>query len=189
MLGGGRKAVSRAMRVHRSGIALVAVLLLASAACGSDDDDDAATGSTTTTTSGSTTTSTTASPTTTGVEATTTAPPAGGGVLVELATSGGIDGRGMGNLVVSTTGEVRHTGRDGQVDQDTLDSGELDALTELLASTDFAGLPDEPEAICADGILYTVLYQQQTGEADSCTVPDGLAPVLDNLRDLLSRFD
>jgi hypothetical protein len=189
MLGGGRKAVSRAMRVHRSGIALVVVLLLASAACGSDDDDDAATGSTTTTTSGSTTTSTTASPTTTGVEATTTAPPAGGGVLVELATSGGIDGRGMGNLVVSTTGEVRHTGRDGQVDQDTLDSGELDALTDLLASTDFAGLPDEPEAICADGLLYTVLYQQQTGEADSCTVPDGLAPVLDNLRDLLSRFD
>jgi hypothetical protein len=95
----------------------------------------------------------------------------------------------MGNLVVSTTGEVRHTGRDGQVDQDTLDPGELDALTELLASTDFAGLPDEPEAICADGILYTVLYQQQTGEADSCTVPDGLAPVLDNLRGLLSRFD
>jgi hypothetical protein len=168
-------------------VALVAVVLLASAACGSGDDDDAATTeSTTTTTSPAGSTTTTAggeSP------ATTAAPPAGDGVLVELATSGGIDGRGMGNLVVSTSGEVQHTGRDGQVAQDTLDPGELDALTDLLASTDFAGLPEEPEAICADGILYTVLYQQQTGEADSCTVPDGLAPLLDNLRDLISRFD
>ena len=179
--------MSRPVSVRRSGMALVA-LLLALTACGSGDDDDATGSTPSTTTSPASTTTTGGGPTTT-TTASSTPPGTGDGVLVELATSGGIDGRGMGNLVVSTTGEVSHTGRDGQVEQDTLDPGELDALTDLLASTDFAGLPGEPEAICADGILYTVLYQGQTGEADSCTVPDDLAPLLDTLRDLLSRFD
>lgn len=167
---------------------LVAAMLLAAVAtgCGSDDDDaladspeDAA----------ATTTSTTIG------EPTTTVPgvPGDDPTLVELSTSGGLDGRGLGNLVVSSAGEISQTGRDEQeqVQEESLPPDELDSLVRLLERTDFDSVPAEPEggAVCADGYVYIVHYASWTVTADDCTVPDELAPLLDRLQDLLARFD
>jgi hypothetical protein len=156
------------------------------AACGSDDDDALADGpedATATTTS-----------TTLGASTTTVPGAPDDGTLVELSTSGGLDGRGLGNLVVSSAGEVSQTGRTGPdepVQQATLPPDELDSLAALLERTDFAEVPAEPEGgmVCADGYVYIVHYGRWTVTADDCTVPDELAPLLDRLQDLLARFD
>jgi hypothetical protein len=159
------------------------LVVLGSAGCGSDDGD--ALRGTPEDATATTTSSTVASTTTEAGEAGTTDDAA----LVELTTSGGLDGRGVGGLVVSPDGVMRHIG-DARVAQGALAPDELDSLVALLDRTDFADIPAEPErgAPCADAYVYTVRYAEWTVSVDDCSVPDELAPVLDRLQDLLARF-
>lgn len=161
-----------------SALLAVAVLVVG---CGSDDRDDDPLGGTPEDATATTTSTSVAASTTT---------PSDDQVLVELSTSGGLDGRGIGSLVVTIDGVMRHIGDDDRVEQDALAPDELDALVVLLESTDFADLPASPDgAACADAYVYTVHYAGWTVSADDCTIPDPLAPVLDRLQDLLARFD
>lgn len=111
-------------------------------------------------------------------------------VLVELATSGGEDGRGVGDLVVSPGGEAQLRGPQGDIETTTLTPDELTTLVAALNDADFAGVPAEPdvEDVCPDALVYTVIYQRWDVTADSCTIPDELAPSLDELQTILSRF-
>lgn len=118
-----------------------------------------------------------------------TRPP--GETLVELRTGGGIDGRGIGGLVVSGTGALRRTDPEGRVEDGTLAPGEVDDLADLLEEIDFGTVPPEPDRdqICADGLSYGVVYQQWEVVADDCSVPTEIEPVLNRLRELMARFD
>jgi hypothetical protein len=117
--------------------------------------------------------------------------PTGDQLLVTLTTFGGITGRGDGGLEVTADGDVRHTGPDGQVEEDTLSAGDLRSLKDLLASADFAGVPAPPQGggPCADAFVYTITYIGHTATADDCTTPEQIGPVLDRLQDIMSRFD
>ena len=116
--------------------------------------------------------------------------PDAGGVLVELASSGGLAGRGAGGLVVTASGEVTATSPTGQVTHGTLAADEVRALADLLAGTDFAALRTDPGpgSSCADAFAYVVRYRQWAAGADDCTTPAELAPILDRLQDIQARF-
>jgi hypothetical protein len=96
----------------------------------------------------------------------------------------------MGDLVVTTEGEAELTDLDGGVEKATLAPDELEALTAALDDADFAGAPTEPDIdeVCPDALAYRVTYQQWQVTADTCTVPDEIAPALEQLQSVLARF-
>jgi hypothetical protein len=155
---------------------LLVPLVLAACGSGGDDDDTAATEP-----PGPTSTSTSAEPGATRTD---------GDVLVELATSGGEDGRGIGDLVVTPDGDVRFEDRQGGIETVRLDAGELDDLVTTLEDADFAGAPTEPDVddVCPDALVSRVTYGEWEVTADTCTVPDEVAPVFDALEGILARF-
>jgi len=114
----------------------------------------------------------------------------GSGVLVELATSGGEDGRGIGDLTVTADGEAQRRDPQGGVERMTLSTDELGTLVAALDDADFAGAPAEPgsDDVCPDGLAYRVTYQEWQVTADSCTVPDEVAPAVEELQSILGRF-
>jgi len=114
----------------------------------------------------------------------------GAEVLVELATSGGEDGRGMGDLAVSADGEVQRRDPHGGIETTTMSADELGVLVAALDDADFAGAPAEPDIddVCPDALVYKVVYQEWQVTADGCTVPEQVAPVVEQLQALLGRF-
>jgi hypothetical protein len=111
-------------------------------------------------------------------------------VLVELATSGGNDGRGIGELLVSPEGEVQLLDPQGGIETATLTAEELGSLVAALNDADFAGAPADPDIddVCPDAIVYTIIYQQWEVTADTCTIPDEIAPAHDQLQAILARL-
>jgi hypothetical protein len=153
-------------------------------ACGDDDTvadppPDPSPTTASTTTSGSSTGGSGAGGSGSGAEA-----------LVELATSGGDDGQGIGDLVVSPDGEAQLHDPQGGVTTATLSPDELDALVAALDDADFAGAPTAPDIddVCPDALAYTVVYQEWQVTADTCTIPDEVAPVVDELQAILYRL-
>lgn len=111
-------------------------------------------------------------------------------VLVTLRQTGGFAGVDK-RLTVTTHGDVRLV----QARPRRLEAGgklstqELAALRRRLVAADFPGLPRQSvDERVIDGREFTLTYQGRTVTAGDGAIPHNLAPVIDQLTDVLARL-
>ncbi|MFQ5595033.1 MAG: protealysin inhibitor emfourin [Anaerolineae bacterium] len=115
-----------------------------------------------------------------------------GDVLVEYRLTGGIAGLND-HLIVRSTGEVILENKDGVREVFTVDEAVVGKLQQTVEETGFFDLESEyrPARIIPDALTYQITFQadgrRHTVETSDGAIPEQLAPIIDELNQIIAK--